>query len=150
MTLRFLHCSILGTMLFLLFAVPALRSQDAATSFRKQNSYKCEVAVVDKKSTKILGHFFIFRSEGEREVKSFRIPRSRFYIIAAVGVDDEGLDATSMELGISKDPRIAVLNSSQYAFSRMPPQSDVGSLAIKIDNRKTASMFCTSPDRETK
>ncbi len=120
---------------------------------KENDSFKCEVALVDRKpqSTKILGDFYLLNSEGESETKSFRIPGSTSYINARASVDDEDyIEGITMELGISKKRTGKPSSGSQYAFSLMPGKSIIGRLSLAINisgRRKTVSMICEIPNK---
>jgi hypothetical protein len=110
------------------------------------NSDRCEVAIVDiktKKSTE-LGTFTTVIAEEELTTRAFRLPHTKFFIVASVFYTDEsmasekGADSVSLELALSSSRKRNVLRSLSWAEAEMPLNGfDVGrvTMLVKVNGR---------------
>lgn len=100
----------------------------STTPAQKSNSDRCQVGVADPKTKKSveLGSFSTVIGEEELTTKAFRLPRSRYFVVASVFYTDEsmaysdGQDSVSLELSLSRDKQRDVLHSLSWARAELP------------------------------
>jgi len=102
------------------------------------NFNRCEIVTAEVHGSRLhaLGKFDTLIGEEERTVRSFRLPRTKLFVVASVFYTDEsmasdkGSDSTSLELTLSRVPRRRVLQSISLADAEFPIDVSVGRVSL--------------------
>ena len=155
-------------MLRLFMCIVLLLLVTTISSAQTDVSDRCRVFVADvigKKSADVkfanekeLGMFDTVAGEEELTTRTYRLPRTKLFVIASVWYTDEslasdkGADSISLQLTISNRPKRDLLRSRLYADAEMPVVGfDVGRVTtlVKTTHRtQVVIMECRKGRRE--
>ena len=134
-------------------------------AFTQQSTYsdRCTIVVSDVTGVKSksqkpaeLGSFDTTISEEQLTTKSFRLPKTRLYVVASVFYTDESMagdnsqDSMSLELLISPTPKRRILSGLQFAEAEVLTKDFQVARVSTIYKTKQRSLFLIMECRSQK